>query len=179
MLGGPIALLATGPILAALQGAVLGVASGGLLGALAGLAFWWDEPELEGELRTRRSPRRCDGRRRARARGASGTAGCRRHAHLRLSLEVKGMDMMKTMILDELVDAARSGDRVRFDRLFDLWFAAVYALTLRRVSGDRLRAENLTRRLLIACVRAALTAGSVVAADDESTKEPRANALAR
>lgn len=52
-LAGPVGLglFAAGPILAALQGAVIGVASGGLLGALAGLAFWWDEPELERELR--------------------------------------------------------------------------------------------------------------------------------
>ena len=51
-LAGPIGLglLAAGPIVAALQGAVIGVASGGLVGALAGLAFWWDEPDLEQEL---------------------------------------------------------------------------------------------------------------------------------
>lgn len=51
-LAGPVGLglLAAGPILTALQGAVLGVASGGLVGALAGLAFWWDEPDLEKEL---------------------------------------------------------------------------------------------------------------------------------
>jgi hypothetical protein len=53
VLAGPVGLglFAAGPILAALQGAVFGVASGGLLGALAGLAFWWDEPGLEKELR--------------------------------------------------------------------------------------------------------------------------------
>jgi len=51
-LAGPVGLglLAAGPILAALQGALVGVASGGLVGALAGLAFWWDEPHLEQEL---------------------------------------------------------------------------------------------------------------------------------
>jgi hypothetical protein len=53
VLAGPVGLglFAAGPILAAMQGAVIGAASGGLLGALAGLAFWWDEPELEQELR--------------------------------------------------------------------------------------------------------------------------------
>jgi hypothetical protein len=52
-LAGPIGLglLAAGPIVTALQGAVIGVAGGGLVGALAGLAFWWDEPDLEQELR--------------------------------------------------------------------------------------------------------------------------------
>jgi hypothetical protein len=52
-IGGPVGFgfLASGPIFAALQGAVLGAAGGGLLGALAGLAFWWDEPDLETELR--------------------------------------------------------------------------------------------------------------------------------
>jgi hypothetical protein len=45
-----VSFLAAGPILAALQGTFLGAAGGGLLGALAGLAFWSDEPELEAEL---------------------------------------------------------------------------------------------------------------------------------
>jgi len=52
-LGGPVGLgfFAAGPILAALQGVAVGAASGGLLGALAGLAYWCDEPELEAELK--------------------------------------------------------------------------------------------------------------------------------
>jgi hypothetical protein len=51
-LTGPVGVsfLAAGPILAMLQGAFLGAAGGGLLGALAGLAFWSDEPELEADL---------------------------------------------------------------------------------------------------------------------------------
>lgn len=51
-LAGPagLGLLAAGPLLAALQGTFVGAAGGGLVGALAGLAFWWDEPELEAAL---------------------------------------------------------------------------------------------------------------------------------
>ena len=51
VIGGPLGLLAAGPIVAALQGAFVGAASGGLLGTLAGMAFWTDEPDLEGALR--------------------------------------------------------------------------------------------------------------------------------
>ena len=72
---------------------------------------------------------------------------------------------MKPVILEELVDAARRGDRAQFDRLFDLWFSVVYRLTLRRVDGDEARAQSLTQRILIECVRLALTP----AGDDSSS----------
>jgi len=34
--------------------------------------------------------------------------------------------------VDELIRAARADDRARFDRLFDLWFDAVFAAASRR-----------------------------------------------
>jgi hypothetical protein len=79
---------------------------------------------------------------------------------------------MKPVILEELVDAARRGDRAQFDRLFDLWFSAVYRLTLRRVDGDEARAQSLTQRVLVECVRLALTpAGADSSSAGESTKD--------
>lgn len=83
---------------------------------------------------------------------------------------------MKRVILEELVEAGREGDRSRFDRLFDMWFAAVYALTLRRVGGDRRKAEQLTRRLLIGCMRFALTPPAARPMSVESTKSQRGRA---
>jgi hypothetical protein len=78
---------------------------------------------------------------------------------------------MKTAILEEIFEAARAGDRARFDRIFDVWFQAVYKSTLRRVDGSRLRAELLTRQILIDCVNDALTPRDVELRADESTKD--------
>jgi hypothetical protein len=64
---------------------------------------------------------------------------------------------MEPVILEDLVEAARRGDRARFDRLFDLWFGAVYRATLKRVKGDEARAQLLTHRILVGYVRLALT----------------------
>ena len=87
---------------------------------------------------------------------------------------------MKPVILEELVDAARRGDRAEFDRLFDLWFGAVYRVTLRRVDGDEARAQSLTRRMLIECVRLALTpAGADSPTPGESTKDQRRGVVVR
>ena len=78
---------------------------------------------------------------------------------------------MRAAILEEIFDAARAGDRARFDRLFDVWFQAVYRSTLRRVDGSRLRAELLTRQILIDCVNDALTPEDAEPRSDESTKD--------
>jgi len=78
---------------------------------------------------------------------------------------------MRTAILEEIFEAARAGDRARFDRLFDVWFQAVYRATLRRVDGSRLRAELLTRQILIDCVNDALTPREAELRADESTKD--------
>ncbi|HXK22545.1 MAG TPA: hypothetical protein VMS55_07710 [Myxococcota bacterium] len=78
---------------------------------------------------------------------------------------------MRTAILEEIFDAARAGDRARFDRLFDVWFQAVYRWTLRRVEGSRLRAELLTQQILIDCVNDALTPPDDALRADESTKD--------
>lgn len=89
---------------------------------------------------------------------------------------------MKPVILEELVDAARRGDRAQFDRLFDLWFGAVYRLTLRRVDGNEARAQSLTQQVLIECVRVALTpsgANATGQAAGESTKGQSRGALVR
>ena len=50
-------------------------------------------------------------------------------------------------LLEELIDAAREGDRVTFDRLFDLWFCAVFSDARRRI-GDPEQARKLTGSLL-------------------------------
>jgi hypothetical protein len=60
---------------------------------------------------------------------------------------------LKLVIPEALVASARRGDRRRFDQLFDIWLDAVYAMTLRSVDGDRVRAQPLMRRLLLDCVR--------------------------
>jgi len=78
---------------------------------------------------------------------------------------------MSTAILDEIFDAARAGDRARFDSLFEVWFQAVYRSTLRRVDGSRIRAELLTRQVLIDCVNDALTPRDAEPRADESTKD--------
>jgi hypothetical protein len=78
---------------------------------------------------------------------------------------------MRTAILEEIFAAARAGDRARFDHLFDVWFQAVYRSTLRRVDGSRLRAELMTRQILIDCVNDALTPRDAELRADESTKD--------
>jgi hypothetical protein len=57
--------------------------------------------------------------------------------------------------VDELLDAARSGDRAAFDRHFDVWLRAVYARAW-RLTSDRRRAEGRTRSALLRAIRAAL-----------------------
>lgn len=52
-------------------------------------------------------------------------------------------------LVDDLVHCARCGDRARFDTLFDLWLAVVFAESA-RLTGDRRAAEHLTRELLVA-----------------------------
>ena len=85
---------------------------------------------------------------------------------------------MRDAILNQLVAAGCSGDRQRFDQLFELWFEAVYAATLIRVDGDHRRAQPLTRRLLIGCVRSAMSrANSRI--ESKSTNEPRRGVSAR
>ena len=86
---------------------------------------------------------------------------------------------MKPIILEELVDAARRGDRAQFDRLFDVWFGAVYRLTLRRVDGNEEHAQSLTRRILIECVRLALTPVGDTPSADESTNDQTRDAVVR
>jgi hypothetical protein len=87
-------------------------------------------------------------------------------------------------ILNELIAAARSGDRKRFDQLFDVWFEAVYAVSVVRVDGDRKRAQPLTRRLLIGRVRTAIAEQAATAEQAprtaiKSTKDPRRGASMR
>lgn len=85
---------------------------------------------------------------------------------------------MRDAILNQLVAAARRGDRQSFDQLFEICFDAVYAVTLRRVDGDQRRAKPLTRRLLISCVRAAMSrADSHIGS--KSTNESRRGVSAR
>ena len=48
----------------------------------------------------------------------------------------------------ELMRAAWRGDEATFDRLFDAWFAVLYAAAWRR-TGDRARAEALTREMAV------------------------------
>jgi hypothetical protein len=86
---------------------------------------------------------------------------------------------MEPVILEDLVEAARRGDRARFDRLFDLWFGAVYRVTLKRVDGDEARAQTLTRRILVGCMRKALTPSSTTLPSGESTKRHSRRAAAR
>jgi len=83
----------------------------------------------------------------------------------------KRSEAMRAAILEEICDAARAGDRARFDHLFDVWFQAVYRSTLRRVEGSRPRAELRTRQILIDCVNDALTPRDAELCSDESTKE--------
>lgn len=49
---------------------------------------------------------------------------------------------------DELMRAVWRGDEETFDRLFDAWFAVLYASAWRR-TGDRARAEALTREMAV------------------------------
>jgi hypothetical protein len=50
-------------------------------------------------------------------------------------------------LVEELIQAARGGDRARFDQLFDLWFDAVLAGTHRALQ-DRMLAQARTGELL-------------------------------
>ena len=49
---------------------------------------------------------------------------------------------------DELMRAAWRGDEETFDRLFDAWFAVLYAAAWQR-TNDRARAEALTREMAV------------------------------
>jgi hypothetical protein len=49
---------------------------------------------------------------------------------------------------DELMRAVWRGDEATFDRLFDAWFAVLYAAAWRE-TGDRARAEALTREMAV------------------------------
>jgi hypothetical protein len=87
---------------------------------------------------------------------------------------------MKSAIVEELVEAARRGDRAQYDRLFDLWFGAVYRITLQRVDGDEARAQALTCRALLHDVRLVLTPGADASSQrGESTKRPTRGVVAR
>jgi DNA-directed RNA polymerase specialized sigma24 family protein len=77
----------------------------------------------------------------------------------------------------ELCEAARAGDRARFDQLFDSWLDLVYGAALRR-SGERVRAETLTHDLLVGAIQVVLARWSEKP-DDESTNEPRKIAAAQ
>ena len=77
----------------------------------------------------------------------------------------------------ELLDAARDGDRERFDALFDAWLIAVYAEALRRSQGERSRAEALTSALLIGAVRSALAACEEQAPSESTNGLRKAAAL--
>jgi hypothetical protein len=57
-------------------------------------------------------------------------------------------------IAGELMRAAWRGDAATFDRLFDAWFAVLYAEAWRR-TRNRAQAEELTRQLAIDRVCAA------------------------
>lgn len=64
-----------------------------------------------------------------------------------------------TPLVDELLRCAESGDRARFDALFELWLSVIFAESVRRL-GERQSAEDLTRALLLRAVqRAALRLG--------------------
>lgn len=86
------------------------------------------------------------------------------------------MTTMRT-VRYELCEAARVGDRARFDRLFDAWLDVVYGAALRR-TGERARAEALTRSLLVGAIQVVL-AGWGEEPRDESTNEPRKQAAAQ
>jgi len=53
-------------------------------------------------------------------------------------------------MLAALRDAARAGDRARFDLLFDRAFTRIYAWAWRRSAGEMLRAEQCTERIFAA-----------------------------
>ena len=57
----------------------------------------------------------------------------------------------KTLV-DELFEAARTGDRQRFDGLANLWLNVVFSECVRS-TGDREAAEELTREVLARAIR--------------------------
>jgi DNA-directed RNA polymerase specialized sigma24 family protein len=57
-------------------------------------------------------------------------------------------------LVEELLAAAESRDRARFDALYDLWVAVVFSECARSL-GDREAAEGLTEKLLVNAIRAA------------------------
>jgi hypothetical protein len=76
-------------------------------------------------------------------------------------------------LVEELIEAARAGDRARFDRLFDLWFDAVLAGTHRSLKDRTLahaRTGELLRRAL--ATRLAPTAGGEAGACGERAPLP-------
>jgi hypothetical protein len=60
-----------------------------------------------------------------------------------------------TPLVDELLLSAESGDRARFDALFELWLSVIFAESVRRL-GERHSAEDLTRALLLRAVQRAV-----------------------
>jgi hypothetical protein len=54
----------------------------------------------------------------------------------------------RTPLVDDLLRCAETGDRARFDALFELWLTVVFAESVRRM-GERQSAEDLTRALLL------------------------------
>jgi hypothetical protein len=60
-----------------------------------------------------------------------------------------------TPLVDDLLRCAESGDRARFDALFELWLAVIFAESIRRL-GEQRSAEDLTRALLLRAVQRAV-----------------------
>jgi len=75
--------------------------------------------------------------------------------------------------VEELIDAARAGDRARFDGLFDLWFDAVLAGT-HRALRDRTLAHARTGELLrrVLATRLVPTAGDEAGSSVERAPAP-------
>jgi hypothetical protein len=71
-------------------------------------------------------------------------------------------------LVEELLDAARAGDRSRFDRLFDLWFEGVLA-GAHRALQDRTLAHERTGVLLRRALATRL-APSAGAGDQEADR---------
>lgn len=77
-----------------------------------------------------------------------------RVAEIRQETHRPGQHAPSVRVADELMRAAWSGDENTFDRLFDAWFAVLYAAAWRR-TGDRAGAEALTREMAVAQILAA------------------------
>lgn len=55
-------------------------------------------------------------------------------------------------LVEDLIAAAASHDRARFDALFEVWLAAVFSECAHSM-GDRAAAEALTEKLLVRALR--------------------------